>query len=666
MKRALVTRFCLLALALVSLTGTASAYYYYMLFSGGVGAPVKFDFGMLVNKKVPFYISDQGPSPLYPGDSFQAVVSEIRAAAEVWNNVGTSELKLAYGGLYPAGRIDSAVSIDVDFSDDITPGVLALGGPESIAGRTTGAGGPYVPITRSKLLVRRDMSQTPSFGEQFFVTLVHEFGHTLGLQHTLTSSVMSTLRTSAASKASPLGPDDIAAISLLYPTSSYAATIGSIGGRVTLNGSAVNLASVVAISPSNPAISALTNPDGTYKIDGIPPGQYFVYVHPLPPPVQSSGEGSYANIWYPLDSNGIPISPNTNFGAQFYSGSGSGTRDWQQALALPVAAGEMKAGVDFNVSPRSSQAIASVRTYGYILQSAMYVSPAPVTLGSVAGVSLVASGLGLLQSNNSLTPGLSVATLGTIAQLTGLRAYPPPQPYIVVEARMNLGTGPGAKHLLFSTPDDLYVLPSAFTAVTTAPPSINSVTATSKFDASGNRIFSVSGTGLQADTRILFEGLNATLVDSVQPDGSLLVVPPQAPAGYNAKIVALNSDGQSSLFLQPAPPSFSYDAALSPAFTSAAASLTITPSYIPAAADTVIDVQGVNTNFVDGVTQVGFGTSDILVKQVSVISSTHLSVVVTSTTLYPSSKITVTTGLRIISQAVGSQIVATDSLRPGQ
>jgi hypothetical protein len=49
----------------------------------------------------------------------------------------------------------------------------------------------------------------------------------------------------------------------------------------------VNLASVVAISPSNPAIATLTNPDGTYQINGIPAGSglsYYVYVHPLPPP----------------------------------------------------------------------------------------------------------------------------------------------------------------------------------------------------------------------------------------------------------------------------------------------------------------------------------------------------------------------------------------------
>ncbi len=97
---------------------------------------------------------------------------------------------------------------------------------------------------------------------------------------------MSTITTSASTKANPLGADDIAGISLLYPAGNYLSTVGSISGTVTMNGQGVNLASVVVISPSNPAITTLTNPDGTYQINGIPPGQYYVYVHPLPPPLE--------------------------------------------------------------------------------------------------------------------------------------------------------------------------------------------------------------------------------------------------------------------------------------------------------------------------------------------------------------------------------------------
>ena len=121
---------------------------------------------------------------------------------------------------------------------------------------------------------------------------------------------MSTAVTRATSRARPLHPDDIAGISLLYPARGYAGTYGSISGRVSSGGDGVHLASVVALRPNGYPISALTNPDGSYRIDGLPPDTYWVYVHPLPPtadlvlPVNPDGEpvaasGPIETIFYP-------------------------------------------------------------------------------------------------------------------------------------------------------------------------------------------------------------------------------------------------------------------------------------------------------------------------------------------------------------------------------
>jgi matrixin len=660
-RRVLIRAVALLAGSL-GLASTGSAYYYYFFFNNGVGSPVKFDLTTLVNNRVPFYISDQGPSAVVAGDSFQAIISEIRAAAEVWNSVSTSNIRLAYGGLFTVGRADSAPSIDVEFSDDVPPGLLAIGSPWSEASPVTGPGGPFIPITRSILLLRRDMVNVPVYGpiasysEPFFVTLVHEFGHTLGLQHTLTSSVMSTLPTTASSKSEPLGADDIAAISLLYPAATYLPSVGSISGRVTMNGTGMNLASVVVISPSNAGISTLTNPDGTYQINGIPPGQYFVYAHPLPPPLY--GESSPDNIWYPLDitqnPNGVPITPNyTAFATQFYNG-GNGTLNWQQAQVLGITAGQTASGINFNVSSRPFESVYAVRTYGYT-QAGLYVSPAPVTQGSPTATTLAATGAGLLQSNNTITPGISISTLGSVAPINDLRPYPPPQPYIALDVlSTTLGVGPGPKHLLFATSNDLYVLPSGFNVVTAPPPFISSVTPT--FDANGNRAVVIVGTTFESDTRILFDGLPG-VIENVQSDGSLLVTPPQAPSSYIAPVVALNSDGQSSLFLQNPPLTYNYDPAATP-------SLTVSPSVLIPGADVTVSVTGVNTNFIDGQTRVGFGTSDVVIQQVTVQSPTQISVLVTPNSLTFTGAISVTTGLGVISQALGYQVVTTDPQVP--
>jgi hypothetical protein len=285
MRKRWLVRLAALALTLFVLNTSGWAYYFYVYYntnSGPFNQPIieKFDLGSLVNNTVPFFISDSGPAVMAPGDSFQAIIAEIRSAAAVWSNVGTSKLRLAYGGLYTVGSAsENSPGIDVEFTDEIPPGLIALGTPQSTGTLGYGAGSLIIPIVRSRIYLPNDLTQVPTYGdfpsysEPFFVTLVHEFGHTLGLQHTLTSGVMSTLWTSAASKATPLGVDDIAGISVLYPADGYLETTGSISGRVSLVGSGgLSLASVVALSPSNPAISILTNPDGSYRMDGVPPG----------------------------------------------------------------------------------------------------------------------------------------------------------------------------------------------------------------------------------------------------------------------------------------------------------------------------------------------------------------------------------------------------------
>ena len=209
----------LFAIALTVMSPLVSAYYYYVFFASGTGpyAPLAahFDLNAIKDNTVQYFVSDQTPTPLMPGDNLTAIYSQIRQAAEVWNGVPTSSLRLHFGGTRNMATLQTVPGIDVVFDDSMPPGIIAqttLTFPSDLTflgAKTT----TFVPILRSKLQLRKDLTvagyQQSSYTDAFFMTLVHEFGHTLGLQHTFTSATMSTAITRATTRGTPLAADDV-------------------------------------------------------------------------------------------------------------------------------------------------------------------------------------------------------------------------------------------------------------------------------------------------------------------------------------------------------------------------------------------------------------------------------------------------------------------------
>ncbi len=624
-------------------TTAASAYYHFVHYTTRnapfLPIPEKFDLASLASRTVPYYISENGPVQMASGDSLSALVSQIRLAARAWNNVETSDLRVQFGGLFTPGTPQLSPGIEVLF-EEVPPGLLALGGPTARAELSTGPNGSFVPITRSVVILPRDLGNRPSFGENLFLSLVHEFGHALGLQHTLTSSVMSTGITRAATKARPLDVDDVAGISLLYPSRDFAASMGAIAGRVSLAGQGVSLASVVALSPQGGAVSTLTNPDGTFRLEGLPPGNYYLYAHPLPPPM--AGEVTPANLVLPLDVDNRPIAPGATFETQFYPG----TRDPNRAVTFNVAAGETIEGVQFNVNRRGPLQLYAVQTYSFPGQVA--VKPAHISMGGSRSF-LVASGFGLV-ANRAPAAGLQVSVLGGTTNIPqgGIRAYAPDPNFLQIDFQFSLFATEGPRHLIFSLNNDIYVLPSGFFLTQKQPPSITSLTPAT--DAAGGRGVALSGSNLSGESVILFDGVAGQVRG--EDSGSLLVTPPAAASGHRAAVVALNKDGQSSLFLQGATPPFHEFDSAEPA------SFLISPGALPAGVEALIEVNGVNTGFQEGQTALGFGSSDIVVRRLWVASPTRIlaSVFVPAASAPAMTAVTVATGLRLLSNSAGFQV----------
>ena len=632
------------AALILALAAGAQAYYHFVHFVSRQGPftpiPEKFDLDALLNKTVFFIVSETGPAAVAPGDSIEAIGSQLRLAAKAWNDVATSELRLAFGGFAQPGAFQSSPVVEVVF-DEVPPGLVAAGGVTARGTVTNGPNGPFIPIQRSTVIMRRDLTDRPSWTEALFLTMVHELGHTLGLQHTLTSSAMSTEITRAMTKASPLSPDDVAGISLLYPAPGYLATTGTITGRVASGAEAMNLASVVALSPDGSAISALTNPDGTFLLQGLPPGSYYLYAHPLPP--QLSVESFPANITPPSDLEGRFIPASGSFDTVFYPG----VKDATQATIITVGAGSQVDGINFDVRRRGAPAIYAVQTYSYPGP----VAVKPAFLNTYGGRNyFIAAGVGLTTASG-VTPGVRMSVIGGSAVIApgSIRPYPSDARYITADFNLAPFPGEGSRHLVFHSNDDIYVLPGGFRIVNRTPPSIASITP--EVDGAGNPVLRIAGTGLTAETRILFDGAVAA-TRSFNSSTGLVVTAPAAMPGHRATVVALNRDGQSSLFLQGnQPPPFELAAADVPAFT-------VTPSVLAAGTETMVEILGSGTNFQSGQVALAFGSADAVVRRLWVTGPNRIvaNVVVAPNATPGGLMVTVVNGLRTTGLPEGAQV----------
>ena len=145
--------------------------------------------------------------------------------------------------------------------------------------------------------------QPDSNQEDLQTVATHEIGHFFGLDHS--AVVRAVMYPFGGGSLTTLSYDDVAGLMQVYPESSPDYTTGKISGTVTFaNGGGVFGAHVFADSTTNSspavggirksAIGALTAPDGTYTISGLPPDNYTVGVEPLDGPVTNSNFSGYS------------------------------------------------------------------------------------------------------------------------------------------------------------------------------------------------------------------------------------------------------------------------------------------------------------------------------------------------------------------------------------
>jgi hypothetical protein len=652
--------FTILAAAL-ALGTPAQAYYHYVhYFSGGrTGpfAPQQEKFNIAQGGAIAFFVNDQGPATYAPGDSFGSLLGEVKQALAAWDSVASPNLHVIFGGLETCQtstgpglqtcQTSAAPGADVVFQE-LPPGLLGMGAPTS-----NGA-----TIVRGTVILSNNtaLGAGPSYLEDFFTTAVHEIGHSLGLQHTWTGSAMSQDVLRNTSRARPFDADDVAAINTLYGASGWQSNFGTISGSVKLNnGSGVALASVVALSPTGAAVSALTNPDGSYRIEGIPAGNYLLYVHPLPPDaVPSDGSG----LRLPVDQNGAPFQPGGAFGTIFYPN----TLDPAQATLFNVSPGAVATQQNFTVQTRSAVPAYDLITSSYLdgrtllplwdpNSAASWVQTYPAIVNNTQPDLLV----NVRANSGDMAIPQSATILGGFGVASGnyLVAY---SDLIYKQRAVNLyfgmpvfaGTGP--RHLVLNYGSDLYVLPQAINLVKKPAPIIAGV----RTNADGS--VTVSGSNFGADSRVFFDGIQAVVqapFSGGDAQGSIVVQPPPGNGGQTSQITVYNGDSQNSTFNLAPSPVYTYPAASSPALArSSVTSLT-------AGSTAMVDLTTQNTSFVSGQVVTGFGSNDVTVQRVWVLSPTHVqaNVSVAANAAQGNSELSVVSGFEVMAQPGAFQIL---------
>jgi hypothetical protein len=377
-----------------------------------------------------FYLASDG----YSANTAAADLNAIRATFAQWQSVSNTIVKFEDAGLVPPQN-------NINISDGTNTVFFAKGSiinGEDISGVL---GRTYVRYSApSNLILEADImlnaySRTwfADFGNAsttaHFIEAVcaHEMGHFLGLGHSPVGCASMSPRGPAGMASTQMGlsSDEILAVQDLYAVTRT--NSGSIHGTVTKNGIGVLGAQVFfQDNITNDVAGVLTRSDGTYSVNLLPPGTYYVRVAPLDPNT-ASRLVSGPEISPEFNSADTAFMPTTNITAVVIAGStnvvnfavenrtppfrithirnpttSSGSYSWNiPGVGIQMVAGQSNyyVGVGAATFPSASASLA-ISGNGLTLGSPIYLTVSGIKFMSV-----------LIGVSSNATPGMRTITV---------------------------------------------------------------------------------------------------------------------------------------------------------------------------------------------------------------------------------------------------------------
>ena len=373
-------------------------------------------------------------------------------AFQQWDNVPTASLTILNGGTL-ANNVTSATDPYISgvgqFNDGINPVVFDNDG--SITDSRIGVGAKNVvygfaasvgigtDLYEGFVIINGHLSGTGSAEDEdrFKAVITHEAGHFLGLAHAQNAmhAGYATMYPSIESlEQKTLEAEDVATVSLLYPTPTYLASVGFISGTVRTGGNAkVSGVCVIAVdtatgnaystivdyySGGHPAFENPPAANGTFTISGLPPGYYAVRIEPV---IEAFKQGSS------IASYSTPI--NTNTAMEWYNNPGESADllldNWNDFTVVRVQAGDTTKNVA--ILTNQSTLVTDVAHYQEGLGSSLELPVAGTDItgyasrftapsnGSLVGIKLLLLAPSVMPVGGSLTVSVYSNKAGSVA-----------------------------------------------------------------------------------------------------------------------------------------------------------------------------------------------------------------------------------------------------------